>query len=200
MIQSKEEAPCSTNLGTDTMVCGWTIFLMDREEWYTRMEMSTKVCGIWEKEAVMEFLLSVVEIISKDTGSTIRGRVRGHTSSAKRIKYSWESGSMMPQKLAFTLKWKIQLLCESRGKSISQIHTYCHLLIKSAFRILQLCLKRLLKRSERIEQFIEPSTFLLTSSIQKVNFWNSRRNSELLSMKDKQFQSSASRPFFKTWA
>lgn len=35
------------------MECGWIICLMDKGEWYIKMEMFIKECGLWEKGAVM---------------------------------------------------------------------------------------------------------------------------------------------------
>lgn len=77
-----------------------------------------KVCGTWEKEADMECLPSVVEIISKVIGSMISEKVKDHISFVKKIRYLLVNGSMMHLKLEFIHKLKTQLQSESKEKSI----------------------------------------------------------------------------------
>lgn len=54
-IKRKEEAPCFLKMVIDMMGFGLMINLMDKEEWFMQMEMFIKECGLWEKEADMEF-------------------------------------------------------------------------------------------------------------------------------------------------
>ncbi len=87
MTLNKAEVPCSTNWETDTMECGWTIYLTAKAEWSIPTEMFMKVCGIWEREAATEFLLKDVEIISKGTGWMTRGKAKDLIFFQRRTKF-----------------------------------------------------------------------------------------------------------------
>lgn len=106
--KNKEEVPCSTSLVTGTMVCGWTIFPMEKEEWSSKTETSMKECGSKAKEVGMEYSRKDVETISKVIGSTIWEKVKDLTFLQKRIKSLSDNGLQMLQKQEFILKSKIQ--------------------------------------------------------------------------------------------
>lgn len=105
-----------------------------------------KECGIWAKEVVMGCSPKDAEIISKVIGSTIKEKGKDLTSSLKRIKYLWGSGSMMLQKLEFTHRLKTLPPSKFKEKSISLIPTFCQPSTKSDSKTQPLCLNSLLKK------------------------------------------------------
>ena len=66
--------------------------------------MSTKACGTWEKEVVMESLPRELVTILKDIGSMTKDKVKDHTFSVRRTRYLLDNGLMIPQKQEFIHK------------------------------------------------------------------------------------------------
>jgi hypothetical protein len=136
VTQSKAEELCSIKMVIDTMVCGWTVYHMVKEEWFIKMETSMKECGFKVKEVDMESSPKDVETILKDIGLMIWDKDKVHISSQKKIKFLLDNGQQIPQRQECILKFKIQLLLKLKGKNILQILTFFHLLNKSVSLIL----------------------------------------------------------------
>lgn len=174
-IQSKEEERCFIRAGIVMMVCGWTIFPMEKEGWFTLMAMSMKECGIWERGVAMVYWPRDVVIISKVIGSMIKGKGKAPISFVRRIRYLLESGLMMLPKQGFTLRFKIQLQSKSREKNISQTTTFFRLSSRSAWRTQLVSWSNQSKKYERIEPFIAPSISLWMNYILVLNCFNFKK-------------------------
>lgn len=83
-----------------------------------------KVCGLWEKEAVMEWWPRDVETTFKAIGLMIKDKGKDLISSHKEIKFLWGNGLMIIQRLVSIQKSKIQPLLKLSDKNILQTHIF----------------------------------------------------------------------------
>lgn len=145
--------------------------------------MSTKECGLKEREVAMEYSPNDVETISKDIGFMTKEKDKAHTSFHKKIKYLLENGSLMLPKQEYIQRYKIQTLLKQKDKNTLQINIYFQNLHKLDSKIQQQFFKNQLKKFERTEHHIEQNISHWMSYTQSHNYYNYNVNLAQQSMK-----------------